>query len=135
MKLGTILQLLAATMLWPVDLPAQSFTMLCGLTNYNTEGAFPVGGLILAGDTLYGTAEWGGCFGGGTLIKVNTNGSGFTVLHNFAGPDGDLHAGGPGFGNRRRAGGFVRAAPAVLDAGGKNSGDDPQPGRVGEGLT
>ena len=50
----------------------------------NTDGANPEAGLILSGNTLYGTAEYGGTNGEGTVFRVNTDGSGFTNLHNFA---------------------------------------------------
>jgi len=45
--------------------------------------------LILSGNTLYGTAEYGGSLGRGTVFAVNTNGTGFTNLYNFTdGNDG-----------------------------------------------
>jgi uncharacterized repeat protein (TIGR03803 family) len=49
----------------------------------NADGAFPSASLLLAGDTLYGTTYEGGPLGGGTLFKVNTNGTGFTNIYNF----------------------------------------------------
>jgi len=56
--------------------------------NYtNIGGIRPNGGLVLAGDTLYGTAIGGGQFARGTVFKLNTNGSGFTTLHNFTRAD------------------------------------------------
>lgn len=56
--------------------------------NYtNIGGIRPNGGVILSGDTLYGTAVGGGKFARGTVFKVNTNGSGFTTLHNFTRAD------------------------------------------------
>jgi len=39
--------------------------------------------LVLGGDTLYGTAYYGGPGGAGTLYKINTNGTGFTTLYFF----------------------------------------------------
>ncbi len=51
----------------------------------NSDGAVPFARLILAGDTLYGTANQGGSFGYGTLFKLTTNGTSFTTLHSFAG--------------------------------------------------
>jgi uncharacterized repeat protein (TIGR03803 family) len=48
----------------------------------NGDGAFPDAGLIVSGNTLYGTASGGGQ-GAGTVFKVNTDGRGFTVLHAF----------------------------------------------------
>jgi uncharacterized repeat protein (TIGR03803 family) len=49
----------------------------------NIDGVTPFGGLVLVGDTLYGTASRGGTSSGGTVFKVKTDGSGFVVLHNF----------------------------------------------------
>ena len=40
-------------------------------------------GLILSGNTLYGTAYYGGSAGNGTVFALNTNGTGFTTLHTF----------------------------------------------------
>jgi uncharacterized repeat protein (TIGR03803 family) len=50
----------------------------------NSDGAVPESSLILSGNTLYGTTSQGGLYGGGTVFAVNTNGSGFTVLHHFS---------------------------------------------------
>jgi uncharacterized repeat protein (TIGR03803 family) len=55
----------------------------------NSDGANPIAGLILSGDTLYGTALHGGSAGEGTVFKLNTDGTGFTNLHNFAGYPSD----------------------------------------------
>jgi uncharacterized repeat protein (TIGR03803 family) len=49
----------------------------------NSDGAFPEAGLILSGNTLYGTAYNGGSSGNGTVFKLNTDGSGFVNLHTF----------------------------------------------------
>src|SRR5215472_11275483 len=49
----------------------------------NSDGADPAGGLISSGNTLFGTAFVGGTFGHGTVFKVNTDETGFTVLHSF----------------------------------------------------
>jgi uncharacterized repeat protein (TIGR03803 family) len=51
----------------------------------NADGAFPNAGLVLSGPTLYGSTYYGGSWGVGTVFAVNTNGTGFTVLHNFTG--------------------------------------------------
>ena len=61
-----------------------SFTATSEETSYtNSDGVNPPAGLILSGNTLYGTAASGGDFGEGTVFKVNTDGSGFTTLHSF----------------------------------------------------
>jgi uncharacterized repeat protein (TIGR03803 family) len=50
----------------------------------NSDGASPVGPLILSGNTLYGTATSGGSSGNGTVFALNTDGSGFVTIHNFS---------------------------------------------------
>jgi uncharacterized repeat protein (TIGR03803 family) len=65
-------------------LTAQTFTTLYSFTN-GSDGANPEAGLILSGNTLYGTAYAGGSSGDGTIFKVNTDGTGFTTLYNFTG--------------------------------------------------
>jgi uncharacterized repeat protein (TIGR03803 family) len=54
----------------------------------NSDGAQPEAGLILAGNTLYGTTYFGGLSGEGTVFAVGTNGMGFTNLYSFSGDDG-----------------------------------------------
>ena len=49
----------------------------------NSDGVYPIAGLILSGNTLYGTANLGGSSGAGTVFAVNTDGTGFTNLHSF----------------------------------------------------
>jgi uncharacterized repeat protein (TIGR03803 family) len=53
------------------------------ISGTNSDGAKPLGGLVLVGNILYGTAEEGGTSGNGTLFAVNTDSSGFTNLHTF----------------------------------------------------
>jgi uncharacterized repeat protein (TIGR03803 family) len=56
------------------------------IANYsNSEGGMPYAGLTLSGDTLYGEALLGGPFDCGTLFKLNTNGTDYTVLYSFTG--------------------------------------------------
>ncbi|MHB8522461.1 MAG: beta strand repeat-containing protein, partial [Limisphaerales bacterium] len=65
-----------------------SFTAPSGFPSTNSDGNGPTAGLVLSGNTLYGTAEYGGGSGNGTVFKVNTNGSGFTPLHSFTARSG-----------------------------------------------
>ena len=58
-----------------------------GSTAYNNDGAFPYARLTVSGNKLYGTASSGGTNGNGTIFVVNTNGTGFTVLHTFSSRD------------------------------------------------
>jgi uncharacterized repeat protein (TIGR03803 family) len=54
----------------------------------NSDGILQIqaGGLIVSGNTLYGTAMLGGTNGYGTVFAINTNGTGFRNLHNFTAP-------------------------------------------------
>ena len=58
-----------------------SFTATSAFTN--SDGANPYAGLVLSGNTLYGAAAYGGHTSDGTVFKLNTDGTGFTVLHSF----------------------------------------------------
>ncbi len=53
------------------------------VSSTNSDGAYPYCGLVLSGDTLYGTAANGGALNFGTVFKLNTNGTGFAALHYF----------------------------------------------------
>ncbi len=90
-KLATALAL--AALLLPAQSHAQlvryslvrSFQGAAGL-----DGASPYSGLVFGRDgALYGTT-WGGGFGaGGTVFRVNTDGSGYAILRSFTNaPDG-----------------------------------------------
>jgi uncharacterized repeat protein (TIGR03803 family) len=77
-----------------VNTNGTGFTNLYSFTAYppgyftNSDGIAPVAGLLLSGNTLYGTAVYGGSSGDGTVFAVNTNGMGFTNLYSFTGSDG-----------------------------------------------
>lgn len=68
-----------------------SFTATSGpYPGTNSDGAYPVAGLVLSGNTLYGTASGGGSSGNGTVFKVNTDGTGFANLHSFPATSGNF---------------------------------------------
>jgi uncharacterized repeat protein (TIGR03803 family) len=54
----------------------------------NSDGATPIAGVVLGGDTLYGTTYAGGLWGMGTVFSLKTNGTDFAVLRHFSGSDG-----------------------------------------------
>ena len=60
------------------------FTTLYNFSNA-PDGANPCGDLILSGSTLYGLATRGGSHHQGTVFSLQTDGTGFTLLHEFAG--------------------------------------------------
>jgi uncharacterized repeat protein (TIGR03803 family) len=49
----------------------------------NSDGNRPPGDLVTDGNTLYGTARYGGTNGNGTIFKINKGGQGFTVIKTF----------------------------------------------------
>jgi len=53
------------------------------------DGGNPRGSLTLSGSTLYGMTENGGDYGDGVVFKVNTNGTGYDLLHEFGGGPND----------------------------------------------
>jgi uncharacterized repeat protein (TIGR03803 family) len=60
-----------------------NFSAFQNSSDTNKDGAGAKSALILSGNILYGTAERGGTAGNGTVYGVNTDGTGFTNLHNF----------------------------------------------------
>ncbi|MGC9942868.1 MAG: choice-of-anchor tandem repeat GloVer-containing protein [Verrucomicrobiota bacterium] len=76
--------------IFAVNTNATGFTNLYTFTptdtnGFNNDGAEPESTLVLAGDTLYGTANAGGAMGYGTVFSIKTNGTSFTTLHSFNG--------------------------------------------------
>ena len=69
-----------------VNTDGSAFTVLKDFTNA-TDGANYYAGLMLSGTTIYGTTYYGGNYNFGTVFKVETDGSGYTILTSFAGGD------------------------------------------------
>ena len=92
----------------------------------NTDGATPYAGLILSGNTLYGTTYAGGSENGGTVFAVNTDGTGFTNLHTFTGIGSDgfnpraglIRSGGTLFGTTANGGSLVRGMVFAVNTDG-----------------
>lgn len=69
---------------------AQSFTVLHSFST-NADGQNPLAGVSVSGDTLYGATlqgDNGSGYDSGVIYSVSTNGSNYTILHSFQGPDG-----------------------------------------------
>jgi uncharacterized repeat protein (TIGR03803 family) len=50
----------------------------------NTDGANSQAQLVLSGNRMYGTTEFGGLYASGTVFAINTDGTGFTNLHDLS---------------------------------------------------
>jgi len=62
------------------------YVLLHSFTDSVTDGTWPIlGTLVAKGTVLYGMTENGGASDNGTIFKINTNGTGFAILHSFAG--------------------------------------------------
>jgi len=53
-------------------------------TGVNADGDQPWGGMVLAGDTLYGTASEAGQSASGVVFSISTNGDNYSVMHSFS---------------------------------------------------
>ncbi len=71
------------------------FIILHHFAGGDSDGRYPSGSLTLSGSTLYGLAYEGGTENNGILFQINSDGTGFTILHEFAGgtDDGSLPTG------------------------------------------
>jgi uncharacterized repeat protein (TIGR03803 family) len=69
--------------LFAIQTDGLGFTNLHNFAGY-LDGATPEGQLLLAGNTLYGTASVGGYSGAGTVFAINTDGTGYTNAYTFS---------------------------------------------------
>jgi uncharacterized repeat protein (TIGR03803 family) len=65
-----------------INTDGSGFTNLGNFSGFQ-DGQSPWGGMVLAGDTLYGTASTGGNYVSGAIFKVSTNGFGLTNVYTF----------------------------------------------------
>jgi uncharacterized repeat protein (TIGR03803 family) len=73
--------------LFAVNLDGTGFRTLHNFS-YGSDGRRPNVTPLVSGSTLYGVCEWGGGSGdNGTVFAINTDGTGFTILHAFTGED------------------------------------------------
>ena len=71
--------------IFSINTDGSGYTPLHEFAGGANDGEGPLAGLILSGSTLYGTTQVGGDHRRGTIFSINTDGSGFTLLHEFAG--------------------------------------------------
>lgn len=65
------------------------YAVLRNFSNAPTDGMVPFGALLSDGSALYGTTSYGGATGLGTVFTMHTDGTGFSLLHSFAGGAAD----------------------------------------------
>jgi uncharacterized repeat protein (TIGR03803 family) len=109
---------------------AQPVTVVHTFTGSPGDGKNPVGALVPFGSALYGMTNTGGSAGDGTIYRMNPDGTGFTVMHSFAGgltdgsaPYGSLaQSGGVFFGMTEFGGTASDGTIFRMDAAGTNFG-------------
>ena len=72
--------------IFKVGTDGTGYTVLHSFGGGAADGGTPAASLVLVGSTLYGMTVAGGSFGKGTIFKIGSDGSGFSVLHSFGGP-------------------------------------------------
>src|SRR5262249_24860629 len=75
---------------------AAGITLLHSFAGAIQDGSEPTTDLTLSGTTLFSTTNTGGANRLGTLFSIKTDGTGFKLLHSFAGSnqDGSFPSGG-----------------------------------------
>jgi len=67
-----------------LDADGTDYTVLYSFGDSEGDGEFPAAGVVQGRDgALYGTTAVGGIGGAGTIYRINMDGTGYTVLHNF----------------------------------------------------
>ncbi|MGH7969117.1 MAG: choice-of-anchor tandem repeat GloVer-containing protein, partial [Limisphaerales bacterium] len=123
-----------AGMLFRINLDGSGFTNLHSFSppssfqglRTNADGIYPQDGVTLSGNALYGAASKGGPLGFGTVFRITTNGTEFSVLHAFSGwydgdgdgPHGLLLSGNTLYGTTTAGGEFGNGTLFALGTGG-----------------
>ncbi len=71
-----------------INTDGTGFALLHSFAGGTEDGRNPMGSLVQLGSTLFGMTQMGGDDGQGTIFKVETDGSGFALLHEFSYSDG-----------------------------------------------
>ncbi|MCX6930751.1 MAG: immunoglobulin domain-containing protein [Verrucomicrobia bacterium] len=75
--------------IFKLDTDGGSYALLRSFT-LGSDGNLPFSSLVVgSNDVLYGTTEKGGLNNGGTVFRVNRDGTGYAVLHRFSAIGGD----------------------------------------------
>jgi len=76
-----------------VNTDGSGFAAIHHFAGYPADGASPKAALVSSGSRLFGTASAGGSSGGGTVFAINTDGTGYTTLHDFISTEGTTPTG------------------------------------------
>lgn len=92
--MNRIFKTLVFFLLFQTSIYAQ-VTKIFDFTGSTTVGKEPLGGLISDGTFLYGMTQWGGANNKGTIFKIKSDGTNYSLLHSFDNingeePHGDL---------------------------------------------
>ena len=71
--------------LYSIHADGTNFQILHTFVGGTSDGTNPWGGLTLAGNKLFGTAESGGASNFGIIYSINPDGTGFQIVHSFGG--------------------------------------------------
>ena len=71
--------------IYKIQTDGSGYTLLRSLSTGLSDGSGPVGSLAMNGTQLFGVTVWGGINNSGVVFRINTDGSGYTNLHRFAG--------------------------------------------------
>jgi len=86
--------------IFTIDTNGNNYAILHAFMISTSDGSHPYTHVILSGTNLYGTTYGGGANDKGVLYKMNTNSTGFTIIHSF-GDTGD--------------GSYLMSAPLLLN--------------------
>ncbi|MFZ0932215.1 MAG: choice-of-anchor tandem repeat GloVer-containing protein [Syntrophobacteraceae bacterium] len=71
--------------IFKINMDGTGYQVLYNFGTVQNDAYCPYGSLTLSGSTLYGMAASGGVNGSGVIFQINTDGTGYQVLHSFGG--------------------------------------------------
>jgi uncharacterized repeat protein (TIGR03803 family) len=74
---------------YKVGLDGSTFSLVHSFDGSATDGSAPWDSLTTLGGLLYGMTSYGGVVGNGSIFRVDSEGTEFTVLHSFVGGNAD----------------------------------------------
>jgi ELWxxDGT repeat protein/uncharacterized repeat protein (TIGR03803 family) len=116
--------------IFKINPDGSGFEVVHSFLGYPGDGSVPQGSLTLDSGSLYGMTREGGAYGRGAVLRLDTDGSGYTVLHSFTGyPIGSAYP----YGSLTLADGILYGMSAL--GGTQNAGSLFQLGTDGAGFS